>query len=117
MSLRLIVSLAVAFIAPAIVSCDSDDDSDAASDLCRDVGTTICAEACACGECTVLQSSGMSTLGFESESDCRAIYVDLGCQEPDDSIDLNACSDDLKTAECADDPDGSPAFAVPASCE
>jgi len=117
--MRLPLAIILVFLSLAsftIVSCEADDE-DALTALCRNVGATICTQACICGDCTILQSNGTSTISFENEDDCRAIYIELGCQEPDDSIDLDACSSDLEEAECADDPSGSPAFGLPASCE
>jgi len=98
------------------VACGDDDDGgDGEASLCRMVGETICAEACLCGDCAVASGTA-AKLTFDDEAGCRSLYVELGCSEPDDTIDLEACRDDLAAPECLEDADGSSLF-LPTSCQ
>ncbi len=117
-ALSWLLPLALAFATSAAVSCadESESDADAADDLCRAVGTTICAEACACGGCAITTGGGAASVSFDDEADCTAFYIDLGCQESDSTIDFEACSSALESAGCVDGPGGDPALDLPDAC-
>ena len=115
--LRFTATLAALLLGATLgLACGDGNDGDDQASMCESVGGTICTEACACGDCSIVMSDGTTTVSFDDEAGCRALYVDLGCSDPDDSIDFAACSSDLASPECVDSADGSN-LSLPASCE
>ena len=89
------------------LACGDDSDGDDEASRCQAVGEAICAEACACGDCSITMASGGVSINFDDEAGCREVYVDLGCSQPDDTIDYDACESDLASPTCIDSADGS----------
>ena len=98
------------------LACGDDSDGDDEASRCQAVGEAICAEACACGDCSITMASGGVSINFDDEAGCREVYVDLGCSQPDDTIDYDACESDLASPTCIDSADGS-ALDFPESCQ
>lgn len=114
-SLRVLSSLLLGAVVGLACGDDSDGGDDEAS-RCRSIGEAICAEACACGDCSITMAGGGVSISFDDEAGCREVYVDLGCSQPDDTIDYDACESDLASPTCIDGADGS-ALDFPESCQ
>lgn len=114
---KLLLAAAVACAPTLLVACGGD--------ACEEAGTALCEAACACGDddgCRLASGSstvGFSSIGFDSEADCEALYVNVGCAADDGSsgIDWEQCESDVEAAMCVDLGDDEQALAVPASCE
>lgn len=89
---------------------------DSDSSTCEKAGRLLCERACECGQgrCVMVLPSS-ATISFDTEAQCTALYVDLGCaQGGNPQIDHQACYDALQTAPCAGTtPDG---VLLPAAC-
>lgn len=88
-------------VALTLAACGDSEES-----ACRKAGALLCQRACDCGKdkCVVATqaAAGTATISFDTEAQCTAMYVDLGCSgggEP--TIDYPACYDALKGAACA----------------
>ena len=95
--MRKILMLMVAGL--SLVSCGSDG----SSGLCQQIGNTVCEKACSCREGpTCAMSQDGLTLTFDSESDCRALFVTLGCSQGDMAAynDAAACLPLVQAATC-----------------
>jgi len=92
--------LGLVVVGVALVSCGGDGGG---SGLCQQIGTATCSKACGCrtgGTCAV--SQGGLTVDFNSESDCRAFFVTLGCSMGDKAAynDAAACLPLVQAATC-----------------
>jgi hypothetical protein len=81
-----------------LVTCGSSSVS-----LCEQIGTAICQKACACLDgpmCAV--SQGGLTVNFDTEADCRGLFVTLGCSSGDKAAynDAAACLPLVQAATC-----------------
>ena len=87
---------------------------------CETYGNSLCEQACDCTEgeeCVVgdPNSPGV-TFSFDGESDCKALYVGLGCSvDSEQQPDFDACIESLDQGSCQTDPEGN-VFSVP-TCE
>jgi hypothetical protein len=83
----------------SLATCGGDGDSG----LCQQIGNALCAKACSCTEgpaCAM--SQGGLTLTFDSEADCRGLFVNLGCSMGDAAAynDAAACLPLVQAATC-----------------
>lgn len=107
---KLLVVLGVAFLMVGMVGCDSGDDGA----TCSSVGKALCAKACECGgDKCVFEGEGMS-MSFDTQADCEALYVGLGCSAAagNSGFDWDACDLALESAQC-----GESGFITPTECE
>jgi hypothetical protein len=113
--------LTLAALAPACGrdSGDDDDDDDGGGS-CASAGRAICAAACDCrpGDgCAITDETASATISFDTQEDCEALYVGLGCTGGgDQTIDFGQCQADVEAAACAGDGDEA-GVVGPASCE
>jgi len=71
--------------------------------LCQQIASTICEKACSCREgpeCAMSQEG--LTLIFDSDSDCRGLFLTLGCSMGDMAAynDAAACLPLVQAATC-----------------
>lgn len=98
-----------------LAACGSSSES-----ACKEAGRLLCQKACACGKdrCVVATqaAAGTATISFDTEAQCTAMYVDLGCSGGGDpSIDYPACRDALeRSVECLQSNPG--ALMLPTAC-
>jgi len=86
---------------------------------CEAAGLDLCDRACSCatdGKCRIV--SGGASITFDTQTDCEALYVTLGCSGGGDaSVDFDACQGDLAVAACVDGAEaGEVGVEMPASC-
>ena len=79
---------------------------DSGGAFCAKAGRLLCERACECGQtaCVIAVGSagGTATISFDTEPQCTALYVDLGCAEGGNpEIDHQACYEALQAAQCA----------------
>ena len=71
--------------------------------LCQQIGAVACQKACSCREgptCAMTQGGG--TLTFDTEADCRGLYITFGCSQGDTAAynDAAACLPLMQAATC-----------------
>jgi hypothetical protein len=90
--------LVVLVAALSLVSCGGGG-----SGLCQEIGGLLCDKACACreGSACAMEQNGL-TISFDSESDCRALFVAFGCSRGDAAAynDAAACLPLVEAATC-----------------
>jgi len=84
----------------SLASCGGDS----GGKVCKQIGTTLCKKACACrdGGPKCIISQGGFGIEFDSESDCRALFVTFGCSQGDMAAynDAAACLPLAEAATC-----------------
>jgi len=91
------------------------------TDLCPQIGSAICEKACSCREgsaCAV--SGGGLTLSFDSDSNCRGLFVTLACSPGDMAAynDAAACLPLVKAATCTGTgTEGAVSFPMEMACQ
>jgi hypothetical protein len=104
--MRKILLLVVA--AFSLATCGSSDDGGGGGSLCQQIGNMACAKACSCRDgaaCAMMQGDATSsvTITFDSEADCQALFVTLGCSMGDAAAynDAAACLPLITAATCS----------------
>ena len=110
--------LGLVFVSLALSTCGGGSSSQS---LCQQIGAELCTKACSCRDgagCAMSQGTG--TLEFDSESDCRALYVTFGCSMGDKAAynDAAACLPLVQAAMCSSTgAEGAVAYPTSTACE
>jgi hypothetical protein len=110
---RLFIAFAFVALASFAVACGGGESP------CESAGNALCEAACACGGadgCIFADSGG--SLTFDSEADCKDLFVGLGCMGDDGSLDnqFDDCTAAVDGAQCVDPGDGTSGLESPAEC-
>lgn len=107
----------------AMVSCGGGDGGGGGGggSKCAQIGAAICAKACSCRDgaaCAI--SQGGFTIDFDSEADCKVLFVTVGCSMGDAKAynDATACLPLAQAATCASTgAEGAATFPADMACQ